>query len=47
MHKQEQQENYQIFISYRRNGSDAHARVFYEKRSIKYDPKDYEHILNS
>lgn len=22
---------YQIFISYRRNGSDAHARVFYEK----------------
>ena len=25
------QEIYQIFISYRRNGSDAHARVFYEK----------------
>lgn len=25
------QEHYQIFISYRRNGSDAHARVFYEK----------------
>lgn len=24
-------DKYQIFISYRRNGSDAHARVFYEK----------------
>lgn len=31
MYNQEPQENYQIFISYRRNGSDAHARVFYEK----------------
>ena len=30
MHNHEQN-NYQIFISYRRNGSDAHARVFYEK----------------
>ncbi len=26
---------YQIFISYRRNGSDAHARVFYEKLKEK------------
>ena len=25
------EQQYQIFISYRRNGSDAHARVFYEK----------------
>ena len=25
------EQRYQIFISYRRNGSDAHARVFYEK----------------
>lgn len=31
MHTQEQLGKYQIFISYRRNGSDAHARVFYEK----------------
>ncbi len=31
MHIQEQLNKYQIFISYRRNGSDAHARVFYEK----------------
>ena len=29
LHSHEQE--YQIFISYRRNGSDAHARVFYEK----------------
>ena len=32
MHKQLP---YQIFISYRRNGSDAHARVFYEKLKEK------------
>ena len=31
MQTQEHQDGYQIFISYRRNGSDAHARVFYEK----------------
>jgi len=31
MHNKDKQGNYQIFISYRRNGSDAHARVFYEK----------------
>lgn len=27
----ETEKTYQVFISYRRNGSDAHARVFYEK----------------
>ena len=32
------EQQYQIFISYRRNGSDAHARVFYEKlKEIGYD----------
>ena len=31
MQTQDHQTGYQIFISYRRNGSDAHARVFYEK----------------
>ena len=36
LHSHEQE--YQIFISYRRNGSDAHARVFYEKlKEIGYD----------
>ncbi len=29
------QQKYQIFISYRRDGSDAHARVFYEKLKDK------------
>ena len=28
-------DNYQIFISYRRNGSDAHARVFYDRLKDK------------
>jgi len=27
--------NYQVFISYRRNGTDAHARLFYEKLKEK------------
>ena len=31
MQNYEMQDHYQIFISYRREGSDAHARVFYEK----------------
>lgn len=40
--------NYQIFISYRRNGSDAHARVFYEKlKEIGYSVfLDFESLFS-